>query len=105
MRQSLVFVAVAMLAGVVCVYAFPPSWLAPIFAIAALVTLSLAVILRMSTKAEQNSNSAAGLLLLLANLPQQPFAEVKTGWVLTGFLTNAAFLVALGMAVMLRAYV
>jgi hypothetical protein len=39
----------------------------------------------------------------LVNLPDQPLAKVKEGWALTSFLALAAFLLSLGLSVMVRA--
>ncbi|MBH9578946.1 hypothetical protein [Inhella proteolytica] len=91
-------------AGVAAVYTLPPPWLAPIAATAAVLAAILAVVVMVDTKTKPNSNRLVAILLSVANLPEQPFARVRYGWVLTAFLASASFLIALGLAVLARAY-
>lgn len=104
MTRSGSSIALATFAGVACVLALPPGWLAPISVTATLAATVSLIVVRFSTRTEPNDKRAVGLLFLVMNLPEQPFAEVKAGWPLTVFLASASFLLALGLAVMVRAY-
>ena len=105
MAHSSVPTGIAIAVGVGAVYLLPPPWLAPLSAFAAACCAAFAIILRFSTNTEQPSNAAASILLSTINLPEQPLAKVKEGWCLSGFLTLAAFLVSLGLSVLVRASV
>jgi hypothetical protein len=97
-------ILVAVGAGIAAVYLLPPSWLAPLSAVAAVCAAIFAIISRFQTKTEPPADPLGGVLLSVVNLPEQPLAKVKAGWALTTFLVAAAFLVAIGLSVMVRAY-
>jgi hypothetical protein len=103
MNRNIVCVAGAAVAGIAAVYLLPPDWLAPLAEAAAIGAFVLAVIVRVSTSTTASENVVEGALLQLLNLPEQPFAKVKNNWALTSFLASSAFLVSLGLAVMVRA--
>jgi hypothetical protein len=104
MNRLVVSIFVATIAGSVAVCLLPPPWLAPLSAVAAICAAIFAFIVRINTKTQQPSaNPEASALLSLANLPEQPLAKVRKGWALTMFLTSAAFLISLCLAVIVRA--
>lgn len=103
MNRSAISVAIAATAGVGSVYVLPPPWLAPIATAVAVLGAILALVVRLSTPTSSLANPMAGVLLSIANLPEQPLAKVKENWALTAFLTSAAFLVSLGISIMVRA--
>jgi uncharacterized membrane protein YfcA len=98
-------IAIAIFAGIVSVYLLPPAWLEPLSAAAAICAAIYAIIVRLDAKTEPPAKptAVAGALLSIVNLPEQPLAKVKEGWALTTFLASVAFLLALGLAVMVRA--
>jgi hypothetical protein len=102
-NRSGALIASASAVGVASVYLLPPEWLGPLAAAAAIGALMLAVIVRVSTATESPSNTMTGILLSLANLPEQPLAKVAKGRALTLFLVLAAFLVSVALAVLVRA--
>ena len=104
MNRLVVSIFVATIAGSLAVYLLPPPWLAPLSAVTAICTAIFAIIVRINTRAQPPSaNPVASALLSLANLPEQPLAKVRKGWALTMFLTSAAFLISLCLAVIVRA--
>ena len=103
MTRLSVSIAIAIVAGVAAVFLLPSPWLAPLSVVAAICCTIFAIIVRIDTKTEPPSNAMTGILLSVANLPEQPLAKVKEGWALTTFLASAAFLVSLGLSVMVRA--
>ncbi len=103
MARPGISIALSTIAGVASVYLLPSSWLGPLSAAAAICTGILAIIVRLDTKTEPPHNPMTGLLLALFNLPEQPRAKVRVCWALTTFLAFAAFLVSLGLSVMVRA--
>ena len=98
-------ILIALFAGIVAVYLLPPSWLAPLSTCAAICVAIFAIIVRLETKTEPPAVPLAGVLLSILNLPEQPLAKVKDGRALRMFFVTSAFLVALGLSVMVRAYV
>ena len=103
MTRPHVSIGIAIVAGIATVYLLPPSWLAPVSAVAATCCAIFAIIARLDTKREPPSNSMASILLSVVNLPEQPLAKVNESWALTTFLAFAAFIVALALSVMVRA--
>lgn len=103
MTRPSVSIGIAISAGIAAVYLLPPPWLVPLSAVAAICCAIFAIIVRLDTKTASPSNPVAGILLSAANLPEQPLAKVKAGWALTTFLVSAAFLVSLGLSIMVRA--
>ena len=103
MNRLGVSAATALVAGVASVYLLPPQWLGHIATAAAICAAICAIIVRANTEMEAPSNPMNSILLALVNLPEQPLAKVKEGWALTAFLTSAAFLVSLGLSVLVRA--
>jgi len=103
MTRTSVSIVFAIVAGIAAVYLLPPAWLAPLSATAAICFVIFAIIVRLDTKTEPPANPVAGVLLSIVNLPEQPLAKVKEGWALTTFFASAAFLVSLGLSVMVRA--
>jgi hypothetical protein len=99
-----VCITIAAVLGVAAVYLLPADWLGPLSAAGAIGAAVLVVIVRFGTWMQEPSfPSGIGLLLSMLNLPEQPLAKVRQGWALDAFLTLAAFLVALGLAVVVRA--
>ena len=96
------FIAIAAVAGIAAVWALPPLWLGPVAEAAAACGAVLAIIVRLGTSTGAPSNAMAGVLLSILNLPEQPLAKVRKGWALTSFLACAAFLVSLGLSVVVR---
>ena len=96
-------IAAASAAGVIAILALPATWLAPLCEVVAVVTVILAVAIRVDTKTVPPDNHLSGALLSIANLPEEPFAEVKKSWALTAFLASAAFLVSAALAVLVLA--
>ena len=103
MNRPAVSAVIAAVAGVASVYLLPPPWLAPLSTVTAIFCAVFAIIVRLATTTEPPSNPTAGILLSVANLPEQPLAKVKDGWALTAFLTSATFLISLGLSIMVRA--
>ena len=103
MNRNIVCITSAVAAGVAVVYLLPPAWLGPLAEAAAICAAILVVIIRIGTTTKPPENLAAGLTLQLLNLPERPLAEVKKDWALTAFFTSSAFLVSLGLSVMVRA--
>jgi hypothetical protein len=95
-----VSVGIPLTVGFVAVYLLPPQWLVSISTVAAILCVIFATIARFETRTEPPSNRVTGILLLVANLPEQPLAKVKEGWALSWFYASAAFLVSLGVSVM-----
>ena len=104
MNRPAIPIAIAVVAGIAAVYVLPPLWLAPLSAGVAICGFIFSIVARLSTRTESPANPIGGILLSMVNLPEQPFAKVKEGWALTMFLSSAAFLVALGLSVMVRAH-
>ena len=103
MTRSISSIAIAIISGIAAVYLLPLPWLGPLAATACILAFIFAFIVRLSTKTELPANPIAGVLLSLVNLPEQPLAKVNEGWALTMFLSSAAFLVSLALAVLVRA--
>ena len=103
MTRPVLPIVIAIIAGIAAVYLLPPPWLAPLSTAAAICAAIFAIIVRLDTKTKSPANPMAGVLLSLANLPEQPLAKVKKGWALTTFLASAAFLVSLCLSVIVRA--
>ncbi len=97
------FIAIAAVAGIAAVCALPPLWLSPVAEAATVCGAVLAIIVRLGTSTGAPSNAMAGVLLSILNLPEQPLAKVREGWALTSFLSCAAFLVSMGLSVVVRA--
>ena len=95
--------ATALIAGVASVYLLPAQWLGHIAITAAICAAICAIIVRAGTETESPSNPPNGIVMALLSLPEQPLTKVKKGWALTAFLTSAAFLVSLALAVLVRA--
>ena len=95
--------ATALIAGVASVYLLPAQWLGHIAIAVAICAAICAIIVRASTQMESPSNPTNGIFMALLSLPEQPLTKVKKGWALTAFLTSAAFLVSLALAVLVRA--
>ena len=103
MTRTGVSIGVAVVAGVLAVVFLPPLWLAPLSAVTTISCGISAIIVRVNTKTEPSSNPVAGILLSVVNLPELPLAKVKKDWALSMFLASAAFLVTLGLSVMVLA--
>ena len=103
MSRSALIIAFALVAGIVAVYVLPALWIGPLTVVAAICALAFALIVRLSTKTEASHNLISGVLLQIFNFPEQPLAKAKEGWPLTTFLALAAFLVSLGLSVIVRA--
>ena len=103
MTRPAVSISIAIVAGIAAVYLLPPPWLVPLSTGAAVLCAIFAMIVRLGTKTERPSNPMKDILLSIANLPEQPLAIVKEGWALTTFLASAAFLISLGLSIMVRA--
>ncbi len=103
MIRSIVSIGIAIVAGVAAAHLLPPPWLAPLSAVAFIFFVVFAIIVRLGTETESPSSFMAGILLSAANLPEQSLAKVSEGWALSIFLASAAFLVSLGVSVMLLA--
>jgi membrane associated rhomboid family serine protease len=101
--RSGISITIAFFAGVAVVFLFPPPWLAPLSILAGICFAVFASVVRFSAKAESPVNPAAGLLLTMINIPEQPLAKVVEGWAFTAFLSSTAFLIALALSVMVRA--
>ena len=102
MNRMTFCISIALAAGVGAVSLFPLEWLGPLAEVAAISTAILLLIVRIETKTKPPSNEAAGLVLQLLNLPEQPCAEVKKTWALTGLLTSSTFLVSLCLSLMVK---
>ena len=96
-------IGIAIAGGVVATLLLPPSWLGPLSAGVAICCALFAFIIGVNTKTEPHSNRVARIFMLLANLPEQPLARVNEGWALSMFVASAAFLVSLGISVMVLA--
>lgn len=101
MSRKSFWIAVGAVAGIAAVFLLPPAWLAPIAETAAICAAVLAVIVRLGAVSEASGEGS--ILLSLLNLPEQPLAKVREGWTLISLLALAAFLVSLGLSVMVRA--
>ncbi len=101
-RHSL-SITIAAVAGIAAVYLLPALWLGPVAEAAAVCGAVLAFIVRIGASTRTSSSAAAGVLLSMLNLPEQPLAKVRQGWALTSFLACAAFLVSLGLSLLVRA--
>jgi len=104
MSRHGLFIAIAAVAGIAAVYLLPPLWLGPVAEAAAICGAVLAIIVRVGTSTGASSNATAEVLLSILNLPEQPLAKVREGWALTSFLACAAFLVSLGLSVLVRSH-
>jgi len=96
-------ITMAIVTGIAAVYLLPPPWLGTVSAAGAIFTFIFAIIVRFGAKTEPPANPIAEVLLSVVNLPGQPLAKVKEGWVLTTFLALAAFLVSLALSVLVLA--
>ncbi len=103
MTRTGISIAISIVAGIASVYLLPLLWLGPLATAAAICAAIFMVIVRLNTKTEPPANPIAGALLLIVNLPEQPLAKVNEGWTLTVFLASAAFLISLGLSVIVLA--
>lgn len=102
MRLPIVSVAIAFVAGIATVYLLPAPWLATLATVAGIVCSLFGVIVMSGAKNEPPSNPKTAILLSIIGLPGDPFANVKEDWALASFLAFAAFLVSLGLSVIVR---
>lgn len=103
MTRAAVSIAISIVAGFAAVYLLPPSWLGPLATIDAVCVGIFAIIVRFSTRTEPPADPFVGTLLSIVNLPEHPLAKVNEGWALRIFLASAVFLIALALAVIIRA--
>lgn len=103
MTVSRVFIATAVAAGIGSVWFLPPEWLGPLASVVGICAAISLVMVRLGVKTKPPSSRLAGILLSLANLPEEPSAKINESWKLTTFLALAAFLVAMALSVMVRA--
>jgi hypothetical protein len=103
MNRSGISMSAGSAAGVAAVYLLPPHWLGPLGAGVGIFAIILVIVIRATTKEEPRESALESAALLFLNIPEQPLAKVTQGWPLTTFLASTAFLVALGMTIMVRA--
>jgi len=103
MRRNLVITACAVVAGITVVSFLPPDWLGTVAQIGAVCTAISAILVRIDTKTQPPDSAAKEIVLMLSNLPEQPFSEVKEGWTLTWLFASASFLISLMLTVMVKA--
>ena len=96
-------ISVAIVAGIAAVYLLPAVWLGPLAAAAAVCAAILGIIVRLATHTESHANPLVGIMSSVFSIPERPLAKVKEGWALTSFLVVSAFLVSLGLSVIVRA--
>jgi hypothetical protein len=103
MSRNGVSISAGIIVAIAAAYLLPLSWLGPLCAAVGIFTFVLVVLLAGSTKQEPRADPVERAVLLVLNVPSQPLAKVKQSWTLTTFLASAAFLVALGATILVRA--
>ena len=103
MTRPYISSCIAIVAGIAAVFLLPPPWLIPVATVSASCCAIFAIIVRLGTKTEPPANPMAEVVLSVANLPEQPLAKAKEGWALNAFIASAAFLVSLGLSIIVRA--
>lgn len=99
-RSNAYSFAAAAFAGPAAFYLLPSLWLGRVCSAALLAALVFAILLRIDTKTKPPEDPVVGILLSVANLPEEPGAKVNEGWALTVFLSLVTFLLSMAFSVL-----
>lgn len=103
MNRWKIGIVVAGLTGVASFRVLPLDWVLPAFGIGIAAALVFAIGARIDTKPRSPVNPAVEAALFAVNLPSDPLAKIPNGWALRSFVIAIAYVLCLGLSIVLGA--
>ncbi|MRW89022.1 hypothetical protein GJ699_03400 [Duganella sp. FT80W] len=103
MNGLVLWILSAIAAGMSWVFLLPDAWFIPAFLAAILATLIFGFIANLGVKDDRPVKPIVSLVASFLSVPSRPLAKVPEGWALQCFFVCVAFVLSLGLSVVLRA--